>query len=97
MYGTLPQGRGVSQTSAWVGLPGGLGEALIWGAHSHAYTAMADSWVPALIVRVAARPRRGSRSLAGCTPRRDFSDAAGAARTIVGFCFEVFEPGEHDG
>lgn len=51
MYGTLPQGRGVSQTAAWVGLPGGLGEALIWGAHSHAYTAMADSWVPALGVR----------------------------------------------
>ena len=61
MYGTLPQGRGVSQTAAWVGLPGGLGEALIWGAHSHAYTAMADSWVPALILAA----RRDGQAVAG--------------------------------
>jgi len=168
MHGTLPPRRGVNHTSAWVGLPNGLGEAPLCGAYSHAYmviiilggefdiatapglsrrleplaktgrphacsptaarpqreprcgrlvhgfagrrdscggavtfsvsrAAMADAWVPVLIVRVAVRPRRGRRSLAGCTPRGGFSGAAEGARAIVGFCFEVFEPGEYDG
>jgi hypothetical protein len=96
MHGTLPPGRGVNYTSDCVGLPNGLGKApglsrrlepLAETGGRHACSA----------TRVAVRPRRGRRSLAGSTPGGDFSDAAEGARTIGGFCFEVFEPGEHDG
>jgi hypothetical protein len=88
------------------------GEAPISGAYSHAYMviivrggefdiATAPGLSPPLeplaeTGGVAVRPRRGRRSLAGSTPRGDFSDATGGARTIVGLCFEVFESGEHD-
>ena len=109
MYGTLPPGRGADYPSAWVDLPGGLGEALIVGAHPHAHMVIMIpggefdiATAPGLSGRLEPLAETGdmpavlplpSRS----TPRRDFSKAAGCARAFVGFCFEVFEPGKHDG